>query len=110
MGKFVIKKRKNNQFYFNLKASNGEIILASEGYTTKTGCKKGIASVQVNAALVERFVKLTAKNGKPYFNLKARNSQVIGKSEMYESEKARQNGINSVMKNATSAIVIDEKG
>ena len=108
MGKFVIKKGKNNQFYFNLKASNGEIILASEGYTTKTGCKKGIASVQVNATLEERFVKLTAKNGKPYFNLKARNSQVIGKSEMYESEKASQNGINSVMKNAPSSNTIEE--
>ena len=64
--------------------------------------------VQVNAALDERFVKLTAKNGKPYFNLKARNSQVIGKSEMYESEKARQNGIESVKKNAPSASTIEE--
>jgi Uncharacterized conserved protein len=32
MGKFIITKRTNDEFQFNLKASNGEIILSSEGY------------------------------------------------------------------------------
>ena len=108
MGKFVIKKGKDAQFYFNLKANNGEIILSSEGYTTRTGCKKGIKSVQVNSAFEARFEKLTAKNGKSYFNLKARNAQVIGKSEMYESEKSRETGIASVRKNAPDAKTIEE--
>ena len=108
MGKFVIKTGKNGQFYFNLKANNGEIILSSEGYTTKPACKKGIVSVQVNALLDGRFEKLTAKNGKPYFNLKARNAKVIGKSEMYESEKSRETGIASVRKNAPDAKTIEE--
>lgn len=31
MGKFSIKEGKNGQYYFNLKASNGQIILSSEG-------------------------------------------------------------------------------
>lgn len=48
-GKFVIKKDKSGQFRFNLKAGNGEIIATSEAYTTKAGCKNGIASVQKNA-------------------------------------------------------------
>ncbi len=103
MGKFVIKTGKDGQFYFNLKANNGEIILSSEGYTTRTGCKKGIKSVQINATIDSRFEKMTAKNGKPYFNLKARNAKVIGKSEMYESEKSRETGIASVRKNAPDA-------
>ncbi len=34
MGKFIIKKRSNDEFQFNLKAGNGEIILTSEDYTT----------------------------------------------------------------------------
>ena len=108
MGKFVIKKGKDGQFYFNLKANNGEVILSSEGYTTKPGCKKGIVSVQKNAVIDTRFEKLVAKNGKPYFNLKARNAQVIGKSEMYDSEKSRDVGIASVKKNAPEAKTTEE--
>jgi uncharacterized protein len=108
MGKFVIKKGKNGQYYFNLKAGNGEVILSSEGYTAKPGCKKGIASVQINAATDSRFQKLTAKNGKPYFTLTARNAQVIGKSEMYDSEKSRDAGIASVKKNAPGATITEE--
>lgn len=53
MGKFVIKKRTNGDFMFNLKANNGEIIATSEGYTTKQGCKNGIQSVKDNAPNAE---------------------------------------------------------
>ncbi|MPM83056.1 hypothetical protein SDC9_130119 [bioreactor metagenome] len=49
-----------------------------------------------------------AKNGKFYFNLKAVNGQVIGNSEIYESEAARENGIKSVKTNASDAEVADE--
>jgi uncharacterized protein YegP (UPF0339 family) len=41
------------------------------------------------------------------FNLKATNGQVIGTSESYESEKARDNGVESVKKNAPDAVVVD---
>ena len=34
---------------FRLKAGNGEIILASEGYSSMSGCKNGIESVRKNA-------------------------------------------------------------
>ncbi len=103
MGKFEIKKRKNGEFQFNLKAGNGQVILSSEGYTTKENCKKGIESVKKNSQIDSRFEKLEAKNGKPYFNLKASNGQIIGSSEMYESTASRDNGIASVKKNAPDA-------
>ena len=48
--KFELFKDKKGQFRFHLKASNGEIILSSEGYSSKEACKKGIASVHKNAA------------------------------------------------------------
>lgn len=47
--KFVIKKRINGEFMFNLKAGNGETIATSEGYSSKQGCKDGIESVRMNA-------------------------------------------------------------
>ena len=68
MGTFVIKTRTNGEFQFNLQAGNDKL----------------------------------------YFNLKATNGQVIGVSEMYESESGRDNGIESVKKNAAEASVKDQ--
>ena len=46
--KFEIYLDKKGEYRFRLKARNGEIILASEGYTAKAGCKNGIESVRKN--------------------------------------------------------------
>ncbi|GAA3745564.1 MULTISPECIES: YegP family protein [Flavobacterium] len=108
MGKFVITTRTNGEFQFNLKAGNGQTILTSEGYTTKAACNNGIESVKNNAADDNRYDRKEAKNGKPYFNLKAGNGQIIGSSEMYESVAARENGIESVKKNAPEATIDDQ--
>lgn len=108
MGKFVITKRKNDEFQFNLKAGNGQVILASEGYTTKTSCDNGIASVRKNAPDDSKYDRKTSANNKFYFNLKAGNGQIIGTSEMYESESSRENGVASVKSNAPDATVDDQ--
>ncbi len=108
MGKFVITTRKNGEFQFNLKASNGQVILTSEGYTTKTACLNGVESVRKNAVVPERFEVKVAKNGKPFFNLKASNGQVVGSSQMYASEETLKKGIASVTKNAPEAPVVEE--
>ncbi|MBQ0123591.1 MAG: YegP family protein [Bacteroidales bacterium] len=107
MGKFEISVRKNGEFQFNLKASNGQVILTSEGYTTKAACVNGINSVKKNAVEEKRFEKKAATNGKSFFVLKATNGQVIGQSQMYASEKTRDNGIASVAKNAPAAEVVE---
>jgi uncharacterized protein len=108
MGNFVIKTGTNGQFYFSLKADNGQKILASEGYTTKAACENGIESVKTNAVDDSRYDNKTASNGKFYFNLKASNGQIIGTSEMYESEPARDGGSASVKSNAPGASVVEE--
>ncbi|WP_313530857.1 YegP family protein [Sphingobacterium multivorum] len=105
MGKFEVKTRKNGEFQFNLKAGNGQVILSSEGYTTKANCLNGVESVKKNAQDDNKFDRKTATNGKYYFNLKATNGQIIGSSEMYESASGMENGIESVKKNAPDATV-----
>lgn len=107
MGKFEIKTDKSGQFRFNLKANNGQVILSSEAYTTKAACENGIESVRKNSQDDGRFDRKTAKDGSPYFNLKASNGQVIGNSEMYSSTSAMENGIASVKTNAPSASIDD---
>lgn len=108
MGKFVISVRKNGEFQFSLKAGNGQPILTSEGYSTKAACENGIDSVRNNSQDDSRYEKRQSANGSPYFVLKAANGQVIGNSEMYESNAACENGMASVKKNAPDAAVSDE--
>ena len=105
--KFQIFTGKDGQFYFRLIARNGEPILASEGYTTKSSCKNGIASVKKNAKKDAQYKLLTASNGQFYFNLIAGNNQVIGKSETYKSKQGRDNGIKAVKSAAPKAPVED---
>ena len=50
MGKFVITLRKNGEFQFNLKATNGQVIGASQMYASERTMKAGIASVMRNSA------------------------------------------------------------
>jgi uncharacterized protein YegP (UPF0339 family) len=64
--KFEIFIDRKKQYRFHLKASNGEIIAASEAYETKTACLKGIKSIQKNAPAAqiidpEETVKKAAK-------------------------------------------------
>lgn len=110
MGKFEITKRVDDHFMFNLKASNGEIVLTSQGYTSKSSCQNGIESVKANCVDKKMFIKETASDGSHYFNLTAANAQVIGTSQMYASAQGRDNGIDSVKENAPKAEVIDLSG
>ncbi len=47
--KFEIYTDKKGEIRFRLKATNGQIIAVSEGYTTLSACKNGIESVKENA-------------------------------------------------------------
>jgi uncharacterized protein YegP (UPF0339 family) len=108
MGTFLITKRKDGDFQFSLKAGNGQIILTSEGYSSRAACDNGIESVRKNAQDDARFERKESSNGKPFFSLKATNGQIIGKSEMYESLASMENGIESVKKNAVDAEVKED--
>lgn len=102
MATFELYTDKAGQFRFRLKADNGEIILVSEGYTTKANAQKGIDSVKANAASDARYERKQTTSGFS-FNLRAANNQVIGTSEVYTSEAARENGISAVKKGAPGA-------
>ncbi|MDD2880995.1 MAG: YegP family protein [Rhodoferax sp.] len=109
-GKFEITQSKNGKYMFNLKAGNGQIILTSQMYETQTNATQGIESCRKNGVVDERFERAESTSGQPYFNLKATNGQVIGRSEMYSSVAARDNGISSVKTNVSDAEVKDLTG
>ena len=107
-GKFELYKDLSNEYRFQLKAGNGEIILRSEGYEKKAGAENGIDSVKANAPIDARYERRISTNNKYFFNLRAANNQVIGTSEMYETAAGRDNGIESVKTNAPTATTDDQ--
>lgn len=103
---FQIFKGSNDQYFFRLRAANSEIVLASEGYSSKQACSNGIESVRTNAR-DDRNYERKDKTMNYRFNLKAGNGEIIGMSESYSTAQNRENGIKSVMNIAPSASVED---
>ena len=101
-GWFVLSSNDKGQYSFMLKAANGETILQSEAYESRAAAEAGIASVQQNSPIEERYQRKTASNGKPFFNLLAANHRIIGTSELYQSEASRESGIASVKANGST--------
>lgn len=120
MGKFVVFKGKNDQYRFNLKAGNGEVIATSESYSNLASCRNGIESVRKNAlAPVEdqtvgeevknpKFELYQDKAGEYRFRLKAANGEIIAVGEGYTTKANCKNGIASIGRNAPDAEVVEE--
>ncbi len=121
MGKFLIKKTATG-VKFDLLASNGQVIASSEVYTSDAACKNGIESVIKNSAIAKvedqtvadfekvtnpKFELYTDKAGEFRFRLKARNGEVIATSEGYKAKASCENGIESVIKNAADAEIVE---
>ena len=120
--KFEIRVTKNGGYRFALKAANGQVISTSQVYKTIVTCKKGIASVKVNAlAHVEdqtleeaelvplknpKYEVYRDKAGEFRFRLRAKNGQIILSGEGYGTKASCQNGIASIGKNAPDAEIV----
>jgi len=100
-------KKSGDKFHFVLKAGNGEVILSSQMYASKSGAMKGIESIQNNCGDDSCYERKTAKNGKFHFNIRSTNGQIIGSSQMYAAKSGMLNGIESVKTNAAGASITD---
>ena len=103
MSKFKIFVGINNQYYFRFNASNGEQILASEGYTSKANCKNGIESVKTLSPYDSSY-KRSDEQRNYRFNMVATNGQIVARSsEGYTTSQNRENAIGIVKRDAKSA-------
>ena len=103
-GYFKVSTRPDGQYTFTLKAGS-EVLLTGEAYSTKAACINGVESVKKNAADDDRYRRSTSVDGRFRFALAAANGQAIGASEYYETETAREEGIEAVKKSAPDAEV-----
>ena len=109
-GTIEIFKDNAGEFRFRVKSSNGQIVLSSEGYTTKSSAQNGAESVQKNCEDPKAFDRSTTSGGKFRFSMKAKNNQIIGTSQSYDSEDGRDNGIEAVARAAKGAAIVDVSG
>ncbi len=106
--KFEITKTDKGEFHFKLLNAEGKTLLRSEGYNAKASCTNGVESVRKNSADDRRFELNTASDGRPYFNLKATNGQIIGTSPMFADAAACNAAIAAAKAGAASAAVDDK--
>lgn len=94
--RFQVKASSSSAFSFALYASNGEVVLTSESYTTEAAALNGAFAVQENGVDAANYTLLQARDGRSYFVLRAKNNQTIGVSQMYSTKESAQRAINSV--------------
>jgi uncharacterized protein YegP (UPF0339 family) len=83
--RFELFHSTDGKTHFRLRAGNGEIVLASQGYSSKASAQNGIASVKENGAYAERFDRIEGEDGEVRIRLVANNGAVIANGEAYVS-------------------------
>ncbi len=114
--KFEIYQDKKGEYRFRLKAGNGEIVGASEGYSSKKSCENGTTSVRNNAAKAQvvapgegkcpKFEVYEDKGGSFRFRLIASNGEPILASQGYASKNGAENGCGAVARAAEAAEMV----
>ena len=118
VGKFEIKKSKDDRYVFNLYAANKVIVATSQVYSSSTSAMNGIKSVVENAAkapVEDQTLKsydtlpypkweiYQDKGGQYRFRLNASNGSCICHSQGYTSKASCKNGIESIIRTAKDA-------
>jgi uncharacterized protein len=108
LGKYAVSASRGGETYFNLKATNGQVILTSKMFKTTEECQLGIETVRAVCTDDSMFERKIATSGKPYFNLITADGRMLGKSEIYESDANMEKGIASVKKNGVTTTIVQE--
>lgn len=96
-GVFEIFKGKDGQHYFRFKLNEGQKIIRSEGYTTKSAAKKRIMAVKRISKLRDSYLRKKTKDNKYYFNIKAKNGEIVSTSKTYSSKIGREGAIYTII-------------
>lgn len=107
-GKWVIFEF-DGRFYADLKASNGEIMLRTESYTTLSGIKSGIDTLKKNIELENYAISLD-KNGNFVFKIFSTAKRLLCVGEGYSTREQCEKAFASVRRfSKTATITIENK-
>lgn len=91
--RFFVFRGLDSKYYFHVRAVNGEIVLQSQSYTTRTSALNGAVSVNTNGGDATKYRVLPAADGQYYFTLKAANGAIIARSETYATKSNAQRAV-----------------
>lgn len=94
--KFSVFTGTDSLYYFHFVAANGEILLQSEGYTTRESADAGIDAVVQNAPDTRNVDILQSTDSQWYFVVKGNNGEIVATSEMYTTKASADRGARTV--------------
>ena len=107
IGKWVIIKKAEGEYLANLKASNGQIVLTSESYSTDKSAKKGIETIKKNIA-ADNFQIYKDKKDRFFYKLKDSANRLLCIGEVYNTKPRCLSAIESVKRFAEKATISEE--
>lgn len=106
-GKWLIVTEADGRLYAYLKASNGEKMLATEGYTSLSGIKSGIDTLKKNIQKDNYAINLD-KNGNFVFKIFSGSNRLLCVGEGYTTREQCEKAFASVKRFAASAVITVE--
>ena len=106
VGKWIVREKGEGEFVAFLHASNGEIMLTSEIYSTADGAKKGITTIKKSID-ADGFQLYCDKNRNYYFKLKNAQNRFLCVGETYPTKASCLSAIDSVKRFADAPLVAE---
>ena len=112
-GKWIVELKREGEYMAALLASNGELMLSSEIYTTEDGARSGIATI-IKGVDGGKFVIYQDKNKNYYYKLKTSNNRLLCVGEIYKSKDQCLKAVETVKRIAAGSpvnaeLVLSEK-
>jgi len=108
MCKFIIRTGKHHQFFFDLKAETGEVILTNGPFHSKAACNTGIEALKAVARDDNKFERMKSADDHFYFVINAPNGKAMVKSVLFANPADRNAAIKSIEAEAHDAVTVEE--
>jgi len=102
----IFRDGEDGQFYYQLKAADGKIVLNSEGYPSREFCLDNINLIRRNARFDNSFDRKNEFSNYT-FVLKCCKGEVLAEGEAYYDTNSREGGIYAVKRDGITAPVED---
>lgn len=106
-GKWTVEIKGDGEYISKLCASNGEVMLSSEIYTTEEGARNGISTI-IKGIENGKFVIYQDKNKNYYYKLKTSNNRLLCVGEIYKSQEQCLKAVETVKRIASGANVSNQ--
>ncbi|MBQ8427222.1 MAG: DUF1508 domain-containing protein [Clostridia bacterium] len=106
-GKWTVEIKRAGEFVSKLTASNGEVMLYSETYTTQDGARNGIMTI-IKGLESGKVVLYQDKNENYYFKVKTANNRLLCVGEIYKSKDQCLKAIDTVKRIAPTSSISPE--